>query len=239
MTFHVSNESGADVCLYIGRKQHLIKSEESNVIESDNESCSLLVRRAVTLPLPDYKKMFLADFLGILAILFIKPIFYYFDVSAEYRISGDKGNANIRIVRIKKGNPSGYYDAICIKSPELALSDVTYRTENKTAILQMYKKCKKASRFWTYFLLELLFLIAGMAISYPLLITMYLQSKAMTLIILMVLIAISIVFAVTLIGILPLHFIFKYTDKSFFRAMEHKDIIGYLRDDDSLHIMGK
>lgn len=233
MILNVSNESNTDVYLHIDQKKYLIKASDRNVhIDNANTHGHIFVRRVQTISLPDRKNMILEEVLGIVAPLFIKPLPYTFDVSAEYCFLCDTGEiAQLKIVRIvHESNPNGIYDAVCIASSDLNLTHVLYRTENKTEILEMYNKCRRTAHLWLYILLESLFTLVGTAMICPILFIIYASTKVMLIKILLFLIPFLIIGGVALVGILPMHFLYKHHDKKFYHAMEHEEICSCIKN---------
>lgn len=228
MKFCVTNESDTDVYLQVGSQQYTIKANDRDV---QIDSCGkrfFYVRRCEPIALPEYKKLLSAELLGVLSLVFGKPATYELDVSSVYRFSEDADAADLTIVRMEKpslANLRSYYDIICARSARLKLWDVTYRVENEAALRQIHDKCRRTARFWTYFLIELVFTLLAMAVTYPLLIALYLQTHSALLIALMVLIPVLVLSVLALIVILPLHFIFKHSDSGFYRAMEQQEIV--------------
>lgn len=229
MTLHVLNRSEVDICLSVNNKEYRLSAVDSDtVLETNQESPIVVVRRATPLSPPDHKKLLLAEMLGIFSVLFIKPIFYYFDVSSTYRIPDGAANIRINVSRVERGNAVGYYDVIYAEASEVNLYNAFYRVENEATLLQAYKKCRRTAHFWLYLLIEVLFTTIGVAISNPLLSSIYAQTQTEIIKALMILTPISIILFLALFCILPMHLIFRHSDRNFYRAMEHSEIANRL-----------
>ena len=88
----------------------------------------------------------------------------------------------------------------------------------------MYRKCKKIARFWMYVAVEVLFTLIGMLITYPILMLIYGATGALAVKIIMIIIPFLLIGIIALIGILPLHIVFKIQDNGFYRSMDNKKI---------------
>ncbi len=231
MTFIISNKTGIDVNLYIDNEKHIIKSNDLNVsIKTNDNKHNVFVSRIKPCSLPNYKEMLWTEILGVLAVLFIKPLFYTFDISSHYDVfcnSNEKIFLNIIRV-VNEGNPEGIYDAICVDSCDLQFLNVTYCVQNKAEILKMYQKCRGIGRRWLYSIIIVLFTLIGIAITHPLLLIIYSATKALFVKILLFLIPILLIGCIGVVGILPLHLVFKYQDRNFYRAMEEQEIFSFL-----------
>ena len=227
MTFVVSNENPFDVHLYVGNALYFIGAGTSNIlIKSDLSNPPLYVKRAVPIPPPDYKKMLLLEMFGFPAALFMKPITYTFDVSAEYAYAGEASdNVSLRIGRLViNAAVEGVYDTVSLSSPQLRLFVRHYRVENQAEINQTYQKVRRTAHLWLYLLLEFLFTLIGMSLVFPLLLLIYSTTEILLFKILLYVTPFLIIGGIALVGILPMHFMFKYQDDRFYRAMENNEI---------------
>ena len=227
MKFQVTNESKTDVYLQVGKQQYTIKANDRDVEIDSCGSRYFYVRRCEPIPPPEYRKLLTAEMLGVLSLVFGMPASYELDVSSVYRFFEDTDVADLTIVRTEKPcltDLGSNYDIICARSEHLKLWDVTYRVENEAALRQVHDKCKKTAHFWTYFLIAFVFTLLAMGVTYPLLIPLYQQTQAALFIVIMALVPVLVLSILALIILLPLHFIFRHSDRGFYRAMEHKEI---------------
>lgn len=227
MIFVVSNENNFDVYLYVDNKQYLIEAGASDiVIEQNLSEFSIFVKRARTVPLPNYRKMLLLELFGFPVALFMKPIAYTFDISIEYSFAVEATKSmDLRIRRmVNNTNSDWIYDAICIYSPNSQLFIRNCHVENKQETIRMYKKVRQTAHLALYIVLEFLFTLIGMAMAYPFLILIYSTTKILFFKFLLYVVPFLIIGSVALVGILPMHLIFKHEDSVFYQAMDGNQI---------------
>jgi len=234
MKFYLTNETNTDVILCFDAKTYIIKSTDSNIcIDTDNgsEYHIVSVKRLNKIQLPNYDKILWTEILGGVAALFTKSYRYIFDVSSEYRLFAAKDQcAYIKIVRtVNSSNPDGIYDAIRLVSDDFNLNNVMYCVENKSEISKAYKKSNRTARLCMYIALEIIVALMGMIITYPFLFVIRNATGSSIINLLFALIPILLVSIVALIGILPLHYIYKVNDKNFYKSMEHEEICSYIK----------
>ncbi len=231
MTFVVNNNSDTNVILSIDRNNYLIKANDHNCILKTTEKCSTLsVRREKNIPAPSYKKMFLKDFLGILSLLFIKPLFYVLDVSSTHYLNTREECVTINILRTEKDSDQVVYDVIDLESAVPIFAKTIYHVENKAEISSVYDKSKRVYHSCLYIAMEFFFTLIGILITYPLLLAIYFATKSIIIKIVMAIVPFLMIGTVALIGILPLHFLFKISDKRFYRSMESDEIYRVLKN---------
>ena len=230
MTLIVNNDTNSNVILSIDDNNYIIKANEQNVVlTAADKNILLSVKREKSLPSPSYKKMLLTELLGIAAILFIKPSFYVLDISSTHKLTMNNDFVTVNIVQNERHPDRLIYDAITVRSTDVALENSTYRVENKEEIISVYDKCKKVAHLWLYAVLEALFTLIGIFITYPPLLAIYLATNAAIIKIIMIIIPIFLLGIIALIGVLPLHFLFNHHKKEFYRSMENNEISQHLK----------
>ena len=230
MNLIVNNDTNINVILSVDQNDYLIKANEQNaILKVTDESILLSVKREESIPPPPYKKMLLGELLGIAAVLFIKPLFYVLDVSSTHNLSMNDDFVTINIVRNERHPDLMIYDVITVTSTDVVLENPTYRAENRKEITSVYDKCQKVGHLWLYATLEVLFTLIGVFITYPLLLAIYLATNATIIKVIMIIIPILLLGIIALIGVLPLHFLFKHHKKEFYRSMENNEISRYLK----------
>ncbi len=234
MKLIVSNTTDTNVIVSVDEKAYAVKSNERNLsLDLSNGQHKLKVKRENQIPPPNFNQVFWTDFWGILSALFINPWFYIFDVSSTYILNATDEYVYINIVRTEKNSASeGIYDIIRIESSNPSLKNVQYATENEREIISVYNKSKKATHILLYTFLEVIFTLFGMLISYPVLLLIYSANQSPLIVILMIIIPILIMGIIALIGILPLHFLFKYHSKEFYRSMKSEKISILLKENE-------
>ena len=233
MTLSVVNNSGINIDLFIGLKKYLIKAyDQPQIIEVDSDACCITLKRAEALSPPDYKQMLLSELLGGVARLFSVSHKYIVDVSCQYRFSCDTNNfAEIIIVRKQKEPLTEItYDTICATSQTLDLSNVHYLVENKQEIMNTYKKSRRTAHNLMYLFIELLFLMLGMGIAYPVLLALYSVTNMLLFKVLMVLFPLFWGGMIALIAILPLYCFHRYEDGDFYKHFKHEKIQSIFKD---------
>ena len=181
MTLVVNNDSGTDVNLFVDKIRYFIKSNEHNVaINCDCQKCVLSIKRAKKIPSASYKKMLLSEILGGMATLFVGSLAYTLDVSSKYCVvTYEKDVIRLNVIRkTNRSNGDIVYDAICIESPDLSVTETTYWAENKEEIFGIYKKTRRIGHICLYAILLVLFTLIGAVIIYPLLLALYLTIKS-------------------------------------------------------------
>ena len=226
MIIAINNDTCTNVILSIDGTDHLIKSDDQNLyIKIANKPDKISVKRAECLPAPDYKKMLGAEILGGLAALLMEPIFYVLDVSSTYDFNTIDENLTIRITRKEKSsNSEALYDAIAIDCAGASINKEDYCVENKTEVLSVFEKCQKVSHFWMCFALVAIFSLVGIVTILPLLLALYWATKFFWIKIIMFVIPFLIIGFIMLIGVLPLHFLFKFQNRPFYRSFESDEI---------------
>ena len=230
MHLTVNNVANTDIILTVDGGIHLIKATDTNVVLAIESGYHVLsVRREQSVPLPDAKRLFWSEFLGPLAALLIKPVFYVFDVSSSYVVDMADRDLTIQIIRkTTHSNPEGIYDVIDIDFLSHEGAHVRYNVENRKALSAIYDKSKRKGHFWLYVVLEVLFTLVGLAITYPPLLVIGAATNAVTVKLILAVIPFFLMGIIALIGILPLHFLFRFQDRQFYRAMEEREISSYL-----------
>ena len=231
MNLIVNNKTEINVILSIDGAAYTVEAYASDTAFHLNDGQhQLRVKRADPIPLPEYKKKLWTDILGGISKLMIESSPYVFDVSSEYRVdSCNSDTISIDIVRRVDGLLGDtVYDIVYIDSSSIVPVNVQYKVENQTDICRMYRKCKKIARFWMYVAVEVLFTLIGMLITYPILMLIYGATGALAVKIIMIIIPFLLIGIIALIGILPLHIVFKIQDNGFYRSMDNKKIASLL-----------
>ena len=230
MTLIVNNDTNSNVILSIDQNDYIIKANEQNaVLKVANKNILLSVKREKSIPPPPYKKILLTELLGIAAVLFIKPWFYVLDVSSTHNLSINDDCVTINIVRNERHPDRVIYDAITIESTDVVLENSTYRVENRKEITSTYDKCQKVGHFWLYAALEFFLTLCGISVTHPFLMAIYLATNATIIKIAMIIIPFLLLGIIALIGVLPMHFFFKFHKKEFYRSMESNEISRHLK----------
>ena len=135
----------------------------------------------------------------------------------------------INIVQNERHPDRVIYDAITIESTDVVLENSTYQVENREEITSVYDKCQNIGHFWLYAALEVFLTLIGVFITYPLLLAIYLTTNATIIKIIMIIIPFLLLGIIALIGVLPLHFLFKLHKKEFYRSIENNEISRHLK----------
>ena len=232
MNLIVNNKTQINVILSIDGVATMIEANASNTtFRLDDGQHQLRVKRVDYVPLPEYKKMLWADILGGVSRLMMKPSFYVFDVSSEYRIdSRDNDTISIDIVRGEHHllADDAVYDIVSIDFSGVNPVNSRYTVENKEDICKMYGKCKGTAHFWLYMAIEVLFTLAGMSVMLPILLMIYSATGWALVKAIMIMIPFLLMGIIALIGVLPLHIVYKIQDNAFYRSMDHEQIHSYL-----------
>ena len=151
---------------------------------------------------------------------------YTADISAQYCLFCVLTDfAHITIIRERKEPLFEIaYDTLRVVSSELDLSNVHYVVDNKQIISTVYKKSRFTAHAIWFALIELLFVLSGLAIVYPLLLGFYATTGMLLFKLLMVPVPFVIGGFIALIIILPLCLIHKYEDRDFYKYLEHERI---------------
>lgn len=233
MTLIINNMAATNVILSIGRTDYLIKSNDHGVsLCVPNGVYSLKVKRQNEIPAPPYKKLLLAELLGVFSLIFSKPAYYIFDVSSTYQLDTNKECVTVTIKRSECGSIDvGTYDVIIAESANFPFKATSHCVENRKEITSVFDKCKKVGRLWLYIIMDLLFALAGSVILCPLLLGLYFTTEAALFMVLTIFVPIFLIGFFSLILVLPLHFILKISDKNFYRSMESDEISSRLSEE--------
>lgn len=226
MKYIISNHSNIDACLILGNQSYLIKSNDFDFcLECDAENI-ICIKKAIKSPLPNKKKKARIESLGI----FSDNDRYILDISSCYKVSyKDDDLICINIDRkTDDSNINVIYDSLCITSPNLQIDELKYQIDNKNEVTQMQRECQKKAHKFFYIFAEIVFFLAGIALSYPLLIPIYVVSRAWYIMLLIIFVPALLIVVTTLFIVLPMHFIFKWHDKEFFDLLDYEKIISHL-----------
>ena len=231
MIIVVNNDTSANVILSIDGTDHLIKSDDPYLsINTENKPEKISVKREERLHAPEYKKMLVSEILGGIATVLVGPIYYVLDVSSTYVVDTFEESLTIKITRKEKfSNSEALYDAVAVECQGACITKEDYRVENKTEVLSVFEKCQKVSHFWIYFTLVAMCSLVGLVTALPLMLALYWATNFSWIKIIMFVVPFLVIGFVMLIGVLPLHFWFKFQNRSFYRSFESDEICSCLK----------